>query len=164
MYLTKKEQKELVVKKSKNGKGIFAQKEFKPEQVIFQFAGKLISCDADDDTDDITRSNTIRYDENWFVSPVGRIGDFLNHSCEPNAKVVKKDNKLLILAVLPIKKGDEVLIDYSTIIASDDIWTMKCACGSDTCRGVVKQFQKLPKKIKEIYFKTGMVPGHILKN
>jgi hypothetical protein len=162
MYLTKKEQKELVVKKSQNGKGIFAQKEFKPEQVIFQFAGKLISCDADDDTDDITRSNTIRYDENWFVSPVGRIGDFLNHSCEPNAKAVKQDKKLLIVAIKPIKKGEEVVIDYSTVIASDDIWEMECGCGSDSCRGVVKQFQKLPKKVKEYYISQKIVPKYIL--
>ncbi len=163
MYLTKKEQNELIVKKSKHGKGVFALRTFKPEQKIFQFAGKLIFCDADDSTDDITRSNTIRFDSDWFVSPAGRIGDFLNHSCEPNAKVIKKDNKLFMIAILPIQKGEEIVFDYSTAIASDDIWTMKCECGSKSCRGIVKQFQKLPKKLQKQYIFESVVPSYILE-
>ncbi len=162
MYQTLKEKKELAVKKAKNGKGVFVKKNFKPGQSIFQFAGELIACDEDDDTDEQTRSNAIRISKDWFVSPKGRMGDFLNHSCEPNAKVVKKDKKLFIVAISLISKGEEVAIDYSTIIAADDSWTMKCKCGSKNCRKMVGKFKSLPKKLRDNYLALGLVPKHIL--
>lgn len=162
MYLNQKEQKELAVKKSKNGKGIFVRKNFKSGQAVFQFAGKIITCDVDEDVGDDVRSNTIRFDEDRFISPNGRIGDFLNHSCDPNAKVVKRENKLLVVAIRPILKDEEIFIDYSTVTAADDIWTMRCKCGSSNCRGVVKQFQKLSKKIQEAYIEQGIIPSYIL--
>lgn len=163
MYLTQKEQKDVVVKKAKHGKGVFALHAFKPEQKIVRIQGRFITCDLDEDIDDEERSNAFRFDADLYISPKNRIGNFFNHSCEPNAKVIKKDNKLFMIATSPIQKGDEVFFDYSTVIASDDIWTMKCGCGSYNCRGVVKQFQKLPKRIKEAYLKKGIVPRYILK-
>jgi len=153
--------KNFKIKESKNGYGVFADKSFKTGVKVFQITGKLITCYEDDDIDDITRENTIRYDEERYLSPNGKIADYINHSCEPNSRVVKKGNKLFIVAILPIKKGEEVVFDYSTIIASDDSWTMRCNCGTKSCRGKVGQFVKLSKRIKEQYLANGMVPKYI---
>lgn len=152
----------LSVLRAKNGLGVFAKKNFKRGVRVFEVKGVFISGDEDEDIDEETRANAYRYDEERYVSPQGRIGDFLNHSCEPNAAVRKIGRTLFIVGMVPIKKSDEVLIDYSTILASDDSWEMKCRCGSRGCRGTVKQFGKLPKKLQQSYILRGMVPPYIL--
>jgi len=154
--------KSIEIKKSRNGQGVFACKKFLAGEVIFEIKGKFISGDLDEELDEATRDNAFRFSKEKYLSPQGRIGDFLNHSCEPNARVVKKVNKLFIYAVQEVKPSEEILFDYSTLTASDDIWEMKCNCGSQNCRGVIKQFKTLPKKIKEKYLSLKMVPKYIL--
>ena len=160
--LSAKEAKTLAVKKSRNGRGIFAQKDFKPNKVLFEITGVFVTCDEDEHMDEEERANTYRYSKKWYISPKGRLGDMLNHSCEPNAKVIKRDGRLYIVAVTAVPKGAEVLIDYSTILAADDSWTMHCNCGTATCRKVIKQFNKLPKKVQESYRAQDIVPRYIL--
>ena len=161
MHLTTKGKEELCVKKSRNGRGICTRRDFLSGEIIFEVTGTFIACDEDDDVDEETRANTYRYDEDRYISPAGRIGDFLNHSCDPNAKVVKKNKKLFVIAVADIPKGEEVTIDYSTILAADDVWEMKCNCGTKKCRGLIKKFDTLPLAIKKNYLARGMVPSYI---
>ncbi len=153
----------LIVKKARNGNGIFATRTFAKNEPIFEVKGKLITCDKEDDIDEETRANTYRYDENLYISPKGKIGDFLNHSCNPNAKVLKNGKKLFIFAIKNIPKEREVVIDYSTIIASDDSWKMKCNCGSSICRKNIGKFNLLPIKLKDKYKAKKIVPEYITK-
>ncbi len=157
------EEKNIYIKDARNGKGAFARKKILLNQKIFEIKGVFLTCNEDDDVDEETRNNAFRYDDNLYISPGETIGNFINHSCEPNAKVVKQKNKLFIYSILPILKDEEILFDYSTILARDDVWEMECNCGSQKCRGVVKQFKKLPLKIKEKYIKEEIVPDFILK-
>ena len=75
--------------------------------------------------------------------------------------VVKEGAKLLIKAARSLEKGEEIVIDYSTIVGSDDVWRMRCRCGCAHCRRVVKSFTTLPKKTREEYLARGMVPAYI---
>ncbi len=154
--------KSIEIKKTRNGQGIFVTRNFSKNEVIFEVKGKLITCDEDEEIGDTIRDNTFRFDKEKYLSPQGKMGDFLNHSCEPNAKVVKSKGKLFIKSVQEIKQGEEIVIDYSTILASDDTWEMKCNCGAKGCRGVVKQFKRLPKKTREKYLELKMIPKYIL--
>jgi SET domain len=162
MQLTAAEDRKFMITKSRNGKGIFAKKDFRPNIVLFEVRGVFVTGDEDEEMSEEVRSNTYRYDKNYYISPAGKIGDMLNHSCEPNAKVIKKDKKLFIVSIDALSKGSEVLIDYSTIIAADDTWTMSCNCGAQTCRKVVKQFKKLPKKLQQKYVSERVVPRYIV--
>jgi len=153
--------KNLIVKKSRNGKGVFAATNFRPNQVVFNITGPLLACDDGDGTEEIVRDNTFRYSRDLFMSPHGTAGDYFNHSCEPNTKIVKKAGKLFIVSISDIKKGEELVFDYSTIIAADDVWTISCNCGSWSCRKLVGQFRKLPKKTRERYLALKMVPKYI---
>ncbi len=152
----------LEVRKSKNGLGIFAKQEIGSGAVVFEVKGELISCDEDDNLDERTRSNSFRYDEENYLSPKNEIGDWLNHSCKPNSAVEKKDGKLYIVAREHIKGGEEITIDYSTIIASGDSWEMDCNCGSENCRKRIKGFDSLPKNLKTEYVSSDMVPKYII--
>lgn len=150
------------VRKTRNGLGIFAKSDFQSGDRIFEIKGIFIFGDEDEDIDEKTRDNAFRFDKEKYLSPAGEVGDFLNHSCDPNSAVVKKKNKLFIVAIKDIKGGAEIFIDYSTIIAQDDSWRMKCNCGSKNCRKMIKGFNSLPKNTKNKYLDLKMVPDYIL--
>ncbi len=154
--------KDLFIKKSRNGNGVFTKREFKPKETILELKGKLITCYEDDNLDEKTRSNTIRYDSEMFLSPKGELGEIVNHSCDPNSKIVKRNKKLFLISIKTIGVGKELLFDYSTVLASDDIWTMRCNCGSKNCRKIIKSFNKLPKKIQSYYVNNKIIPKYIL--
>lgn len=157
------ENEDLFITKSRNGSGVKVKRTFNKSENIFEVNGILMTCNEDDDVDDETRNNTYRYDEDLYLSPKGGIGDFLNHSCNPNSRLIKVGKKIFISAIKKILPKREVLIDYSTIIASDDSWKMKCNCGSVRCRGKIGKFKLLPKDIKEKYIKNNIVPEYILE-
>ncbi len=157
-----KSNKNLELKKSRNGLGVFTKKEYKVGDTILEIKGPFIACDVNDNIDEDVRSNAFRYDSNLFIDASGDFPFYLNHSCVPNSKIVKKLKKLYLVAIKNIIKGEELFFDYSTVIARDDIWTMDCNCGESLCRGRVQRFNKLPKSKKEFYIKNKIVPNFIL--
>ncbi len=62
--------------------------------------------------------------------------EYVNHSCEPNARLVVSENtpEVAFVATQPIKDGQYVTFDYAT-----SEWDMDekfdCRCGSKHCRG-----------------------------
>ncbi len=153
----------LFVDKSKNGKGIFTATPIKKDKTIFEIKGKIIHYTKTFKTKGAYVNNTFRFNDEHYLSPQGQIGDYLNHSCAPNSKVVKKRQKLYIVALKDIKPNKEILIDYSTILANDDIWTMKCKCGSKNCRGKITNISKLPIKLRKKYEANNIIPDYIKK-
>jgi SET domain-containing protein len=160
--LSKSEIQNVVIAPSSTGDGAFANRDFAAGEVILYLRGKLITCYEDDDIDDETRSNTIRYDEEYFLSPGKTPGNYINHSCAPNAKIDKRGKRLALISIVPIKKGREITFDYSTTLAADDVWTMKCKCGTSSCRKVVRRFNLLPKSLQKVYIQLGIVPQYIV--
>jgi hypothetical protein len=161
VQLSNTEKNNVVIAPSRTGDGVFALRDFSADETILLLRGKLITCYEDDDIDEETRANTIRYDEEYYLSPGNTPGNYFNHSCGLNAKIVKKGKKLSVVAIVPIKKGREITFDYSTTLAHDDVWTMQCRCGSRNCRKVIKCFTKLSKKIQKAYIRLQVVPEYI---
>lgn len=153
--------KNLTVKKARNGLGIFTTTYFSPDQVVFRINGTRKHYITLLRRGGTFLDNCFRVSENYYLSPEGHIGVYLNHSCEPNARVIKKGSKLFVYAIANIPAGAEVLIDYSTITASDDIWTMRCNCGHKACRGLVTNFYKLPHTLRQKYKTLHVVPKYI---
>jgi hypothetical protein len=79
----------LEVRTSRNGLGVFAKRMCEAGQVLYVVEGEKVTCDIDDDMDEQARANTYRFDEEYYLSPQGTLGDYFNHSCRPNAKVKK---------------------------------------------------------------------------
>jgi len=157
--------KKLIIKMARNGKGIFAAKAFKQGEIIETISGKLVHHErASKLWDENARKaeNLFRYCGTRYLSPEGELGDYSNHSCNPNSGVIKNKGKLFWIAINDIKRGQETLIDYSTIIGADDAWTMKCNCGEKECRKIIRSIDKLPKKILDRYLKLGIIPRYIL--
>ena len=70
----------------------------------------------------------------WVEPAKSNLGRFINHSCEPNARVL---NYLHVVAARKIAEGEEVTIDYATT-EEDPNWSMECRCGAPHCRRTVR--------------------------
>ena len=74
------------------------------------------------------------------------VGWLINHSCNPNCII----SGMSIVTKRKIRRGEELTFDYS----SDVDWPgfrMACRCGSPNCRGVIRAYRFLPKKLKLRY-------------
>ena len=107
-------------------------------------------------------NNCFRYGPDTYLDPGTGPGRYLNHSCEPNAGIRKVGRRLELFAAKRIAPGEEVVIDYSTTIGDDDIWRMRCHCGSRRCRKWVGRFGLLPSRLKTSYLRRGLVPSQVL--
>ena len=138
------------------GLGIFATRPFRPGERILEFRGALIDfagtvAKGDRECDALQIGPDLYLD---LENP----GRCTNHSCDPNSGV--GENGVTLLAVRPIRAGEEIRFDYSTTM-DDDHWTMDCFCGSPMCRGRVLDFRWLPTPRKLEYLAMGIVPSFL---
>lgn len=153
----------IIVKKSRNGFGLFANKRLKAGSTVSKIKGKVVHYKVLLKVGGTFQNNCFRYGPLTYLTPTGDITEFINHSCEPNCRIEKRDRKLYVVAVREIKPKEELTFDYSTILGDDDTWTMKCNCGTKSCRKVIKRFTSLPKDILTRYKAEKIIPSYILK-
>lgn len=159
-------EKNLDVKSVRNGLGIVAKKAFAAGATICRIKGEIVTAEtvwAYWDIEPRRGENCFRYDADHYLDPEGEIGAYANHSCNPNAGIVKSGRRLLLQAIRPIAAGDEVTHDYSTLLGADDVWKMQCNCGETPCRKLVRSFSKLPAVTLRRYRKLGIIPDFILQ-
>jgi len=139
--------KKYLIGKSKiHGKGVILTRDVKEDETLFKFTGESIK----NNLDWYHGSNWLQvgYLE-WIIPAPGTVGNFLNHSCNPTAGVKGRNT---IVAMRPLKKGDEVTIDYA-LSETYPLWHMSCICGSKNCRKVVKPYQDLSPQRQRKYVK-----------
>jgi len=161
MHRSKNVQVEIV----RNGRGIVTRRDFAAGELVCRISGKIVSASTVWrywDRDPQLAANCIRFDAERFLNPHLQIGAFANHSCRPNAALMREGKTLVLRAIAPIKAGGEVTHDYSTYIGADDVWTMRCNCGERTCRGTVRRFDRLPERTLNRYMRLGAIPDFIL--
>ncbi len=115
------------------GLGLFTKVARRPDEEIFVVEGTLHTGVYDDD---------FGLGPTWFGAGPGRWiepadgnpGRLLNHSCEPNARIV---DLVRVVAGRDIKAGEEVTIDYA-LTEEDPFWSMDCRCNARGCRGTIK--------------------------
>jgi TfoX/Sxy family transcriptional regulator of competence genes len=153
----------LVVGPTINGMGIFAERTFLRGQVIDKIEGRVAHHSVLWKRRGTFAANCIRFGPNTYLDPTNAAGRYLNHCCVPNAGIRKWNNQLFLFARTRIARGTEVVIDYSTTLGDDDIWTMRCNCGTDSCRKTIRRFGSLPSALRRKYFEAGLVPKYILQ-
>ncbi len=149
----------------RNGRGIVARKSFRKGAVICEITGRIVTGEEVWrywDIDERLGENCFRYDDDHYIDPNGRIGQYANHSCNPNAGLVRQGRKLLMKAIRAIAAGDEITHDYSTLLGADDVWKMRCNCGEENCRKVVRNISKLPAATTRKYRRLGIIPDFIM--
>jgi len=152
----------LEVRRARNGVGLFATRPYRKDQRIIRIVGRLVAADVVTRRGGAFADNCFRFGPETYLDPGAAAGAYLNQSCEPNACVRKSNNRLFLVAFGRIRRSDEIVIDYSTILGDDDIWTMRCTCGSGRCRKVIRRFGSLPAALKVRYAESGAVPKYVL--
>jgi len=113
-----------VKKTKKKGRGVFALKSFKKGDIIEKApAIKLKPAE---------RKHCAKTFLNYYMYPWKNLNDaaivlgygsIYNHSYKPNAKWIPnyKTEEMVYKAIKPIKKGEEVLVDYNGPYEKDEI-------------------------------------------
>ncbi len=146
---------------SRTGRGLIASRSFRRGASIARITGRRVSADDVWDIGGRFADNCFRFGPETYLDPEDGPGRWLNHSCRPNAAITKRAHRLVLVAASAISAGDEVVIDYSTILGGDDIWTMRCRCGSRECRRVIRNIDRLPSALALQYLRRDMVPKFI---
>ena len=129
------------------GLGVFAVRDIRKDEIVAEFKGPLVKIEklAGIPREVQDHLFNVGLDEYLIArEPAVRT----NHSCDPNAGIVRD---VFLVAMRDIKKDEEVTFDYSIIIADD--WTLKCACGSLSCRKIIGKYRDLPDELKKKYEK-----------
>ncbi len=94
------------------------------------------------------------FDQNMIIdATTGSIARFVNHSCEPNCRMIKwivsgQPRMALFAGDRPITTGEELTYDYKfDPFSAKNV--QKCLCGSPNCRGVLGPKPKEPKQPKQ---------------
>lgn len=132
---------DLIIKKTDYGagKGVYAQKQLEKGEEGFIFSEEIIPWAK------VTHRGIQLGKNKWLEPPKESFGFYLNHSCSPSCGF-QLPNK--IVALREIKDGEEITIDYSTVIHTTK-WEMDCLCQSPKCRKVVKSFPNMPAEFRE---------------
>jgi hypothetical protein len=137
------------------GLGVFAAASIAAGEAILRFSGRRVSR-RDPMHDTPAGANLLQVGKRSYILPVAP-SIYVNHSCAPNAGVSAKQT---LVALRLIAAGEEIRFDYSTSM-DEDFWTMSCACGTPTCRGVIGDFKRLPRPLRHRYMALGIVPRFI---
>ena len=154
----------VVVGPARVGRGIFAARAFRGGDEVVALEGRVVNYALLwERAGSRFAANCIRFGPETYLDPGDGFGAYLNHSCAPNAAVVKNANRLHLVAARRIAKGEEVVIDYSTTIGDDDVWRMRCRCGQPSCRRLIRNFGSLPAELRAHYLTNGFVPPFIVR-
>jgi len=96
-------EKNLVVKNTQNGKGVFAIKKFGKGEIIFEFHGKFFTYKELPTPYNGVEDHYVQLGENLYMGPSGGIDDYFNHSCSPNTGLKINSKKVFLIAVEKIK-------------------------------------------------------------
>ena len=164
-----------VCKTLDRGYGIRANRTFEPNQIIIEYTGEIITQEECDSRMRVRYKNAevctlfmphyssptkltifqcyylMDFDQQMILDATrGSIARFINHSCEPNCRMIKwtvggKPRMALFAGDKGIMTGEELTYDYNF-----DPYSVKnvqeCRCGSANCRGVLGP---KPKEIKD---------------
>ena len=139
------------IRPSRFGKGLFATRSISADTVICKATGRLL-----------TFAETLRLGEHESHCLQIDVDKYIlcdppflysNHSCEPNCAL---NANLELFSVREIRPNEELVWDYSTSMYERH-WTMQCFCGSKNCRGLINDFDLLPRDIQMSYLQRNMV-------
>jgi hypothetical protein len=137
------------------GTSVFASRPLSPKQKILTFTGPIITFHEAVRKGEL-ESYALQIGAGTYLDTCAP-GCFVNHSCDPNAGIV---DGIHLVAIRSIRIGEEIRFDYSTTM-DENYWTMKCLCGSSSCRGIIADFKHLAGQLQRRYLLQKIVQPFI---
>jgi hypothetical protein len=127
----------------RGGHGLFAAEDVREGELLIVWGGDIRSLDEFTTLTEVQQMQAVMVDEGLLlVSFHDEAGDWINHSCDPNAWLI---GQISIYARRDIPSGEEVCYDYATT-DGDETLNFVCGCGSALCRGMLTASDyKLPE-------------------
>ena len=123
-------QKNIQVKRSSTGLGLFAIESISRGRKIIEYTGPLIS---NEEVERRRGKYFFEINKKWSINGSTRanIARYINHSCDPNAEAIISGRRIWIWAKKVIKAGEEITINYGKEYFDDQIKPTGCKC--DAC-------------------------------
>jgi SET domain-containing protein len=125
--------KDLMVRKSAAGLGLFAGRDYKKGELVIEYTGEVIS---DDEAQRRGGKYLFELNDDWTIDGKGRqnIARYINHSCKPNCYPELTDNEkqVFIYAKRAIKVDEEFNYNYGKYYFDNEIKPLGCRC--DHCQ------------------------------
>jgi SET domain-containing protein len=123
------------IRPEKGGFGVFARQKIVAGDLLVVWGVSIVPTELWSTLSPVKRRHSIQVEENLYLVPheMPEVGDFVNHSCSPNAGL---SGQTALVARCTIQPGEEICYDYAMSDGSayDEF---ACGCGSVLCRGRV---------------------------
>jgi SET domain-containing protein len=118
--------------------GVYALENIPARRKVIEYTGEKISRKETKRRGDGPFTYLFTLNDYWTVDgAVGGSGaEIINHSCDPNLRTVILKGHILYVSRRPIRKGEELTVDYCF---SDKYDAVKCKCGAKACRGIINK-------------------------
>ena len=120
------------------GTGVITQAKIRRGEILSLFGGYVMSIAEFHQLPAELQEYTYHITRDLLLGPVAHgqlaVGDYYNHSCQPNAGF---RDSITLVAMTTIQPGEEVTFDYCMCMTST-ILRLKCACGDTHCRKIIR--------------------------
>jgi uncharacterized protein len=138
----------IVKNSSIQGKGVFASKAIKKNEIVHIMNGMEVSkfkCLYLIITNKIQVDMPLQVSKNNYIL-LDELSITFNHCCDPTCAIVDKNS---LVTIKDIKEGEEITYDYSmTVIPTyyTKYWKMPCNCESNNCRKLISDVISIHKE------------------
>lgn len=139
----------------KNNK-IFSKFKVEKNNPILEFSGAI-----NIKSNELNELNIIDLPKDKYIGLSGDLDDKVNHSCNPNCRILIINTRAFLYSIKTIKPNDEITFDYSTIINSD--FSFNCNCKSFNCRKNIRNILSLNENDFKKYKTLNAIPLFILE-
>jgi SET domain-containing protein len=131
-----------------HGKGVFAVKPLCAGEILFEYAGEVITwAEAlrrhPHDPSQPDHTFYFHIDDQHVIDGAhgGNSSRFINHSCDPNCEADEVEGRVFIKTLRAVEAGDELSFDYGLVLDGRHTPKVKkqfaCYCGAKSCRGTM---------------------------
>jgi uncharacterized protein len=116
--------------------GVYAEEDIPPNRKVIEYTGERISRRETKRRSERKHHYIFTLDDYWSIDGAvdGSGAELINHSCNPNIRSCIFKGHILYMSLRPIRKGEELLVDYRF---PWNVEKIPCACGAATCRGTI---------------------------
>ncbi|HEX8145500.1 MAG TPA: SET domain-containing protein [Pyrinomonadaceae bacterium] len=120
-------QRDLVVKRTATGLGLFTRDAIPADKRIIEYIGPVLTYA---EADEKGGKYLLTVDEKYVIdgSPRSNKARYINHSCRPNARAYTSGIRVWIWSLRGIKAGEEITINYGREYIEEHIKPVGCKC------------------------------------
>ena len=139
MKATDSEETAVAVRRSPiAGKGVYATRPVPAGAVLGALRRPLVRYARVPKKGEPGYGHWIQVKRGWWLSLDETPFYFLNHSCDPNTRVLFRGTGIRFVSRRRLREGDELTIDYGSVAYADDPYAITCRCGTGRCRATVR--------------------------